>query len=88
LKRQYIFKKKKVRIFNAYFGLCVPLDLNSFGSHCAPASLNQNVALFAKILRYRLKYTPGIKFLATLISLKSSQHGGQMAHFEITKSHF
>lgn len=62
--------------------------LSNISSHCAPASLNQNVALFAKILWYRLKYTPGIKFLATLISLKSSQHGGQMAHFEITKSHF
>ena len=32
LKRQYIFKKKKVRIFNAYFGLCGWLDLNNFGS--------------------------------------------------------
>ena len=57
-------------------------------SHCAPTTLNQNVAFFALILWYRLKYTPWIKFLATLISLKSSQHGGQMAHFEIKKSHF
>ena len=30
LKRQYIFKKKKVRNLSAYFELCVPLDLNSF----------------------------------------------------------
>ena len=62
--------------------------LLKISSHCAPTTLNQNLAFFALILWYRLKYTPWIKFLATLISLKSSQHGGQMAHFEITKSHF